>query len=92
MAAERLVPIQINNLRQLVSNSGGPDDRLGVDVVMSDVAINGGDEFGHAGEDASAQAVLGDVAEEAFHHAPAGNPSPAREGAVGLRLPASLTR
>ena len=41
---------------------------LGVGVVMGDVFIDGSHEFGHAFEHPPAQAVLGDVAEEALDH------------------------
>ena len=37
-------------------------------VVMRDVLMDGGDQFGHAGEHAAAQALGGDVAEEALDH------------------------
>ena len=35
---------------------------------MGDVLIDGAIQFGHAGEDAAADALLGDVAEEALDH------------------------
>ena len=60
--------VSADDLLQDIAGALGPGEWLGVDVVMSDVAIKCGDEFGHAGEDTATQAVLGDVAEEALKH------------------------
>lgn len=57
-----------DDLLQDVAGALGPDERLGVVVVMSDVFVDGSHEFWHAGEHATAQAVLGDVSEEPFDH------------------------
>ena len=48
----------MNDLLQDVARALGPDERLGVDVVMGNVFVDGRHEFGHAGEHAPAQAVL----------------------------------
>jgi len=54
------------NLFQDIGGFGGPDKRLGVLVVVVDVAFNRHDEFFYATECATAQAVLREVAEEFF--------------------------
>ena len=56
------------DLFQDVSGFGGPDKGFGVLVVIIDVALNRHDEFFYVTEGATAQAVLSEVAEEAFHH------------------------
>lgn len=44
----------------------GPDEGLGLGIVMGDIRVDRGDEFGHAGEHAAAQASGSDVAEESL--------------------------
>jgi hypothetical protein len=48
--------------------AGGPDERLGVDVVMGNVQVDGQFQLGHAGEAVAPDALVGDVAEEALDH------------------------
>ena len=56
------------DLFQDVGGLCGPDEGLGMLVVMVDVLADGLDQFLDAAEDAAAESVLGQVAEEAFHH------------------------
>ena len=44
----------------------GPDEGLGVSIVMVEVLVDGRFELGNGGEDAASDAVLGDQAEEAL--------------------------
>ena len=44
----------------------GPDEGLGVGIVMVEVLVDGRFELGNGGEDAASDAVLGDQAEEAL--------------------------
>ena len=53
---------------QDVCRFGGPDEGLGVLVVSVDVFSDGDDQLFEVLEDAGPNAVLGDVAEEAFDH------------------------
>jgi len=57
-----------DNLLQDVASALGPDEWLGVAVVVGDVGVDGSDQFRHAGEHPAAQAVLGEVAEESLDH------------------------
>lgn len=54
--------------RQDVGRAGGPDERLGVGVVVGHVQIDRQFQFGHAGKAVASDAVLVDVAEEALDH------------------------
>ena len=47
-------------------DGGRPDERLGVCVVGLEELPDGGDEVGHAGEDAAAQSLVGELAEPAL--------------------------
>lgn len=51
---------------------GGPDERLGIDVVMGNVQIDGPFQFGHAGEAIVPDELAGDVVEEALDFEPRG--------------------
>ena len=53
---------------QDVASTLGPDKRFGIGVVVSDVFIDYGNEFGDAGEYATAKPLGGDIAEEALDH------------------------
>ena len=53
---------------QDVASAFGPDEWLGFGVVVGDVFIDGADQFGNAGKDASTQALGRDVAEESLNH------------------------
>jgi hypothetical protein len=53
---------------QDVASAFGPDEWLGLSVVMSDVLIDGANQFWHAGEYATPQALGVDVAEESLDH------------------------
>ena len=44
----------------------GPDERLGVGIVVFEVVVNGSFEFGDGGEDAATDALLSNQAEEAL--------------------------
>ena len=44
----------------------GPDEGLGVCIVVFEVVVNGGFEFGDRGEDTAPDALLSDQAEEAL--------------------------
>ena len=44
----------------------GPDERLGLAVVETDVVVKSQLEIGNAGEDPTADAVNGEIAEEAL--------------------------
>jgi len=56
------------DLFQDVGGLCGPDEGFGMFVVMVDVLANGLDQFFDAAEDAAAQSILSQIAEEAFHH------------------------
>src|ERR1035441_3508918 len=56
------------DLLQDVGGFSGPDEWLGVFVVMIDVVEHGADQFLHAAKGCAAQAILRQVAEEAFYH------------------------
>ena len=60
--------LRSRDLGQDVGSPSGPDERLGVDVVMGDVKIDGQFQLCHAGEAVAPDAVVGDVAEEALGH------------------------
>ena len=45
-----------------------PDEGLGLMVVLVDVVADSHDQFIDVAEDASAQAILGKIPEEAFNH------------------------
>ena len=51
-----------------VGSGGGPDEGLGMLVVLSDVVLNGGDEFVDAAKNAAAQALDGEIAKESLDH------------------------
>ena len=46
--------------------SGRPDVRLGIGIVGVEVCLDAGDQVGHAGEDAAAKVLVGQIAEPAF--------------------------
>ena len=56
------------DLFQYVGCLGGPDERLGIVVVMVDVVEDCCDQLLDTAKDSAAQAVLGQVAEETLHH------------------------
>jgi len=62
------VAIGSNDLLKDVVSALGPNERLGIDVVMRDVLIDGLYQCGHTGEHASAQSFDCDVAKETFDH------------------------
>ncbi len=45
---------------------GGPDERLGILAMRGDVLLDSGDQFGHAAEDATRQAIAGKATGEAL--------------------------
>jgi len=45
----------------------GPDEGMGVLVVVGDVVVDGGDQLGHASEASSADALGCDVTEPSLH-------------------------
>jgi len=47
---------------------GCPDEGFGILIVSVDVVSDGDDELFGILEDAAAKSVVGQVAEEAFHH------------------------
>ena len=58
---------------QDVGGGGGPDKGLGMGVVGGAMSLDGGNEFGDAMKDSSAQAAFGQIAEEALHHVEPGS-------------------
>ena len=50
-----------------VGGWGGPDERLGFGIVLVQIGFDGGDQFVQAAEDAAANGVIGDQAEEPLH-------------------------
>ena len=60
--------ISADDFSQYVFGGGGPDKRLGIFVVVSNISIDGGDQFGYAGKHAATQAILGEAAEEPLDH------------------------
>jgi hypothetical protein len=54
------------DLVENVDGFGDPDERLGVVVVLGEVAVDGDLEVGDALEDATADAFAGDLGEEAL--------------------------
>lgn len=57
-----------NDLLQDVVHTLGPDEWLGIGVVMGDVIVIGSDHFRHAGEHPSALPLGRDVAKEPLDH------------------------
>ena len=57
-----------NDFLQDVASAFGPDERFGLGVVMSDVFIDDANQFRHAGEHPTTQALGGDIAEESLDH------------------------
>ena len=47
-------------------DEGGPDERVGVVAPGVEEVLNGGHEIGHAGEDAAAQSLLGELPKPAL--------------------------
>src|SRR5258708_34202371 len=73
----------------LIENLGsrlGPDEGLWIGIVMLEVVLDGGFEFGNAFEDAGADAVSGDKAEEALNLVKPG-PGSGCEVHVEARMP-----
>jgi len=56
------------DLLEDVGGFGGPYEGLGVLVVTVDIFVDSCDQFLDAAKDPAAQAVLGQIAEEALHH------------------------
>ena len=56
------------NFLQDVSGLGSPDKGLGVLIVFIDVFSDGHDQLFEILEDSAPDAVMRDVAKEAFHH------------------------
>ena len=56
------------HLGQDVGRACGPDERLRVDVVMSDAQADSQFEFCHVGEAVPANTLVGNVAEAALDH------------------------
>ena len=54
------------DLGEDVGGSGGPDEGLGVPVVLGEVAMDGDLQVGNALEDSAADALAGDLGEEAL--------------------------
>ena len=54
------------DLGEDVGGSGGPDEGLGVPVVLGEVAMDGDLQVGNALEDTAADALAGDLGEEAL--------------------------
>ena len=72
------------DLGEDVTGLGCPDEGSGVGVVHGDVFVDGGFEFSDAGEAAATDALVGDVAEEAFDHV---QPRRAGGGEVHVKAP-----
>ena len=51
-----------------VRRLGGPDERLGIEVVDLDVALDCRDQIPNAREGASANSLVGEISEEALDH------------------------
>ena len=60
--------IGANDLLQDVASSLGPDERLGVGVVVGDVLADGRYQVRHTGEHPPAQPLDGDIAKEPLDH------------------------
>jgi hypothetical protein len=65
------------DLLQDISDTGGPDERLGALVLVIDVITDRGDKFFDIVKDAAAQPVLSQIPKEALttlfsHHEPVG--------------------
>jgi hypothetical protein len=74
-----------------VGGWGGPDEGLGLGVVLLQVGFDCGVEFGNAAEDATADGVAGDKAEEAFDQInPGGRCRGEVEVEAGMALEPSL--
>jgi len=58
---------------QDIASALGPDKRLGVGIVVSDVFVNGVGQFWHAGEDTTPQTLGGDITEETLDHVQPGS-------------------
>ncbi len=71
---------------QDVVGSGGPDEGLGILIVVIDIFTNGHDELLKIAENATAYTFLGQVAEETFNHVQPGGGS-RREGDVKPLVP-----
>ncbi len=56
------------DLGEDVAGACGPDERLGIDVVMGNIQIDGQLQFCHAGKAVAPDALVGDVAKEALDH------------------------
>ena len=56
------------NLLRDVARLGCPEKRLRRPVVVVDIVQNGNDEFLYVAEDATTNALIGEIAEEALHH------------------------
>jgi hypothetical protein len=56
------------NLFEDFGGWGGPDERLGIGIVMLQIGLDNGLEVSDACEDAAADAVAGDLGEEPFDH------------------------
>ena len=74
-----------------VSGGGGPDERFGFDVVLLEIGFDCRLEFSDAAEDAAADGVAGDQAEEAFDQIdPGGRGRGEVEVEAGVALEPSL--
>jgi len=61
-------PLGPGDLLKDIGSFSGPDEGLGLAVVVLDIFLDGVDEFSDAAEDTSANALLGEITEEPFHH------------------------
>src|SRR3954471_18666807 len=56
------------DLLQDIARLGCPDERLRCPVVVIDIVKNSHDQLLYVPEDAAANALVGEIAEEALHH------------------------
>lgn len=57
-----------HDIFQDVASSGRPDEWLGIDVVITDMFLDGCSQFWDAGAHASSEMVLRNVAEKSLYH------------------------
>ena len=53
---------------QNVGSFGGPNERFRMPVVVPDVLLDGGDQFPDTVKNTPSQALLAEIAKQAFHH------------------------
>ncbi len=77
--------VSADDFLQDVASAPGPDERLGVGIVLSDVLIDGLDQLCHAGEYPIAQLLGGDAAKESLDHVQPRVPAQCGEFRCSLR-------